>query len=134
MRKLTSLILSLLLVACLCGCNEQQRQEVKLVEADNIKCVSVTSLPKGYEYSFDGDDAKAVADYLLRLNLIADFKENPDEYVGMTWVVSLEYENADTTTVYHAANMFIRTENGPWYQMVYEEANRFGTLLNELND
>ena len=134
MKRLAALILALTLTVCLFGCNEQPPQKPKLIDADNIKCVSVTSLPKGYDYSFAGADANAVADYLLNLKLIVDYKENPDHYVGMTWVITLEYENGDIKTVYHAANMFIRTDDGPWYQMVYEEANRFGTLLNELND
>ena len=134
MKRLAALVLALTLTVCLCGCNEQPPQKPKLIDADNIKYVSVTSLPEGYEYLFAGEDAKAVADYLLKLNLIVDFKENPDHYVGMTWVISLEYENGDIKTVYHAANMFIRTDDGPWYQMVYEEAKLFGTLLNELNN
>ena len=52
----------------------------------------------------------------------------------MAWVISLEYDNGDVLTVYHFGNMFIRTENGPWYKMTYDEAKRFDTLLNELNN
>ena len=133
MRKITALVLALVLTVCICGCNEHLPQKPKLLKADNIKSVSVTSLPKGYAYSFDGEDAKAVADYLSKLSLIPEFKEDPDHYVGMTWVVSVEYEDGDIILIYHFANMFIRANDGPWYQMVYEEANRFGTLLNELN-
>ena len=133
MRKITALFLALVLTVCLCGCNEQPPQKIKLLEADNVKSVSVTSFPKGYAYSFAGDDAKAVTDYLSKLSLIPDFKEDPDHYVGMTWVVTVEYEDGDIITIYHFANMFIRANDGPWYPMTYEEANRFGTLLSELN-
>lgn len=142
MKKLVAFVLVLILIVCFCGCNNhqaqngdnQQSQDVKLLEEGNVKSVSVTSLPEGYEYSFSGDDAKTVVDYLVNLNLITEFKENPNEYVGMTWVISLEYENGDTTIIYHFGNMFIRTESGPWYQMTYEEASRFDALLNELNN
>ena len=94
----------------------------------------MTSLPEGYAYSFSGEDAKAIIDYLSNLNLEENFKENPDGYTGMTWVVSLKYDNGDVSTVYHFGNMFIKVENGPWYLMTYDEASRFGRLLSELND
>lgn len=96
--------------------------------------IHVTSLPEGYAYSFSGEDAKAIIDYLSNLNLEENFKENPDGYTGMTWVVSLKYDNGNVSTVYHFGNMFIKVENGPWYLMTYDEASRFGRLLSELND
>ncbi len=104
-----------------------------IIQSDTVKNVSITSLPEGYEYSFTGDDVKVLADYFNKLELNANFKENPNEYSGMTWVVCFEDENGDTTTLYHFGNMFIRTEDGPWYQMTYEEASGFDALLYELN-
>ncbi len=121
--------------------NSQQSQnseisktdDLSLVKTDNVKNVVVESMPEGYEYLFGGDDANAIADYLVNLDLITDFDENPDEYVGMTWVINIKYENGDTTTVYHFGNMFIRVKGGTWYKLTYEQANRFYTLLEELN-
>lgn len=127
-------IVLLLVMVCFCGCDNQKLKDVKLLEEGCVKNVSITSIPEGYEYLFSEGDAKAVVDYLSNLNLITNFKESPNGLRGMTWVISLEYENGDIMTVYHYGNMFIRTENGPWYQMTYEEANRFEALLNELNE
>lgn len=103
--------------------------EGKLLKEGNVKNVHVTSLPEGYDYSFSGDDAKCIEDYFRKLNLIANFEENPNGYVGMTWVISLEYENGDTQTIYHFGNMFISADKSPWYKMTYEEASAFDTLL-----
>ena len=110
----------------------QIRGEQLLLDGE-ITDVEVSSLPEYYNYSFNGESAKKIVDYLSSLNLESDFEENPNEYGGMTWVVSLKYENGDALTVYHAGNMFIRAENGTWYKMTYEEASRFHTLLDELN-
>ena len=106
--------------------------EGELLKEGNVKNVHVTSLPEGYDYSFSGDDAKSVEDYFRKLNLIVNFEENPNEYVGVTWVISLEYENSDTQTIYHFGNMFIRADKSPWYKMTYEEASAFDTLLRSL--
>ena len=75
----------------------------------------------------------AIVDYLDSLSLQSRFKEDPDEYTGMTWVISVDYADGSTVTVYHSGNMFIRTADGPWYRMEYEEAARFHALLDELN-
>ncbi len=136
MKKLVTIILVFICVWGMVGCNQQpqQVQGNQLLVEGNVVNIDVSSLPDGYNYSFSGEDAKAIIDYLSSLNLDSNFEENPNEYAGMTWVISLKYENGDTLTIYHFCNMFIRSENGSWYRMTYEEASRFDTLLNELNN
>lgn len=108
-------------------------EEDALLQAGDVTQVSVTSLPEGYAYAYEGEDAGVIADYLGSLSLQSRFAENPDEYTGMTWVISVDYADGSTVTVYHFGNMFIRAADGPWYRMEYEEADRFNTLLDELN-
>lgn len=127
-RKLFFLLAITLCFSVFSGCSEK-----KLLNDGSVKSVVVTSLPEGYEYSFAGDDAEAVIDYLSSLNLISVFSENPDEYSGMTWVIAIEYENGTEETVYHFGNMFVRRDGGAWYKMNYDEAARFSTLLDELS-
>ena len=108
-------------------------EENTLLPEGEVTQASFSSLPEGYAYSFQGTEAQAIADYLRSLHLISDFTENPYEYFGMTWVISLEYADGSTLTVYHFGNLFIRAEDGPWYKMEYEEADRLNQLLAELN-
>jgi hypothetical protein len=112
----------------------QQAEGNRLLPEGHVISVDVSSLPEGYKYSFDGEDAKAIVEYLSGLNLTGKFEENPDEYTGMTWVISLKYENGDSLEVYHFGNKFIRSEKGSWYKMTYEEASRFGSFLYELSN
>ena len=107
--------------------------EDDLLQAGDVTQVAVSSLPEGYAYAYEGEDAMAIVDYLDSLSLQSRFKEDPDEYTGMTWVISLSYADGNTVTVYHSGNMFIRTEDGPWYKMSYEEASQLGALLEKLN-
>ena len=144
MKKIFALALVLILIVSLCACNneqlpndgdnQQQTQGNQLLSDGDVINIDISSLPEGYKYAFSGEDAKAITDYLSTLNLEGSFEENPIEYSGRTWVISLKYENGDTLTIYHFANMFIRSEKGSWYRMTYEEASRFDTLLNELNN
>lgn len=136
MKKLTVLLLALICVLGIVGCSQQpqQVQGGQLLAEGNVVKIDVSSLPEGYDYSFNGEDAKEIIGYLSGLNLQSDFEENPNEYAGMTWVISLEYENGDVSTIYHLGNMFIRSEKGSWYKMTYEEGGRFDVLLNELDN
>ena len=115
------------------GESSAEAGEDDLLQAGDVTQVSVTSLPEGYAYAYEGEDAGVIADYLGSPSLQSRFAENPDEYTGMTWVISLSYADGNTVTVYHSGNMFIRAEDGPWYRMEYEEAARFHALLDELN-
>ena len=123
------LIMILALAVCLpvlSGCSQQNLDE------NSIKRISVTSLPKGYEYSFKGDDAQAIIDYLESLHLTPFSGINSAN--GMVWVISIEHKNGKVTTVYHSCNKYIMTEDGSLYEMIFEEANRFSTLLYELDN
>ena len=134
MKKIMAIVLVCICVLGSIGCNRQPEEPkgIQLLAEGNVINVDVSSLPKGRDYSFSGEDAKAIVDYLTNLSLESDFEENPDHYYGGTWVISLEYENGDTLTVYHFGK-FIRSEENPWYKMTYEEADYFNTLLYELS-
>ncbi|MBR5683101.1 MAG: hypothetical protein IKW96_07455 [Ruminococcus sp.] len=98
-----------------------------------IKSAVVTGMMGTRKYTFEGEKAQAVADYLSGLHLITNFSENPDHYNGTSWTIDLEYEGGDTVTVWHMGNMFIRNPLKPWYKMIYEEAFSLDGLLYELD-
>ena len=134
MKKIIAIVLVCICVLGIVGCSQQPQpvQGNQLLAEGNVIKIDVSSLPEGYNYSFSGADAKAIVDYLSTLNLESNFEENPNEYDGMTWVISLKYENGDALTIHHFGNMFIRVKGGSWYKMTYDEASRFDTLLDEL--
>ena len=134
MKKLLIIALAFLCVFGMVGCSQQpqQAQSNQLIAEGNVIKIDVSSL-EGYNYSFDGEKAKEIIDYLSNLNLQSNFEENPNEYAGMTWVISLEYETGDILNVYHFGNLFIRSEKGAWYKMAFEEASRFQVLLEQWN-
>ncbi len=127
MKRILLIILTLAVcLPILSGCSLPNFDE------NSIKRISVTSLPEGYEYSFKGEDAQAIVDYLESLHLTPFL--GIDSETGMTWVISIEHKNGEVTTVYHACNKYIMANGGLRYEMIFEEADRFGSLLYELDN
>ena len=148
MKRLVALVAVFAFLLLLVGCQETEIQSTEtsrnnvsnqvsgsqlLIEGNVIKC-DVSSLPEYYNYSFKGESAKKIVDYLSSLNLESNFEENPNDYDGSTWEITLEYENGEALNIYHFGNMFIRAEKGLWYKMTYEEASCFDELLDEIKN
>ncbi len=133
MKKIVSLFICIIMLLALVGCARSSTNKLGL-NTDGVKSVMVSSLPsvrKGY--LFDGEKAEKLVNYLTGLDLKSKFSENPDEYTGMTWVISIEYEDGKNTIVYHFGNMFIKNGDGSWFRMNYEQAEQLDTLLAELS-
>ena len=113
----------------LSGCTPKQ---FKNLNESDIKSVSVSTLPEfyGYEYSFSGDEARAVVDYLSGLKLTPILISIPKG--GMTWVIEIEYEDESETTVYlFGDEIWINAKEK--YLMQSEENGVFEALISNLN-
>ena len=87
-------------------------------------------MPEGYDYSYTGEDAQAILDYLSGLDLVEDATPPPS---GGAWDITIEYEDGSTVKLYHSANEYIGISGGSQYKMTYEQASAFDNLLYELN-
>ena len=113
----------------LSGCTPKQ---FKNLNESDIKSVSVSTLPEfyGYEYSFSGDEARAVVDYLSGLKLTPLLISMPKG--GMTWVIEIEYEDESETTVYlFGDEIWINAKEK--YLIQSEENGVFEALIGNLN-
>ena len=129
MKRILIMILTLALcLPVLSGCTPKQ---FKNLNESEIKSVSVTTLPEfyGYEYSFTGEEARAVVDYLSGLNLTPLLISVGKG--GMTWVIEIKYEDESETTVYLFGNeIWINAKEK--YLMQSEENGVFEALLEAL--
>lgn len=135
MRKLVCIMMAAaLLLLCAGGCHgETPAPNDLLPGAAEISGITVTSMPEGYDYSFSGESAKTLAQYVLDMELAADFPEDPNTYAGMTWVITAQYEDGTAVTVYLFGNLFIRSGDGPWFKVSAKEAENFERLLTSLS-
>ncbi|MBR2621358.1 MAG: hypothetical protein IKC97_03180, partial [Clostridia bacterium] len=113
------------------GCSPAHTEESVLLKEGTVKHISVSSLPEGYNYSYTGENAQAIVDYLVGLDLVEDSAPPPP---GGVWNIILEYEDGSTVKLYHSANEYIGISGGSQYKMTYEQASAFDSLLWELNE
>ena len=102
------------------------------LKESKIKSVNVTSLPKGYDFTFTDEKAQKVIDFLSGIELITNFTEDPGQLDGMTWVIKLEYENDEAMTLYDIGG-FIRSESNSWFKYEYDYDSPLNTLIWELS-
>ncbi len=129
MRRILLMILTLAIcLPILSGCTPKQ---FKNLNESEISSVSVTTSPEfyGYEYSFTGEEARAVVDYLSGLDLTPLLISVGKG--GMTWVIEIEYEDESETTVYlFGDEIWINAKEK--YLMQPEENGVFEALLETL--
>lgn len=130
MKRFSLIFITVILcLPILSGCTPKQ---FKNLNESEIKSVSVTTLPEfyGYEYSFTGEEARAVVDYLSGLNLTPLLISVGKG--GMTWVIEIEYEDESETTVYlFGDEIWINAKEK--YLMQSEENGVFEALIRNLN-
>lgn len=130
MKRILLMILTLAIcLPILSGCTPKQ---FKNLNESDIKSFSVSTLPEfyGYEYSFSGDEARAVVDYLSGLKLTPLLISMPKG--GMTWVIEIKYEDESETTVYlFGDEIWINAKEK--YLMQSEENGVFEALIRNLN-
>jgi len=54
----------------------------------------------------DSEKIAAILNYLTGLNLQSNFPENPDEYNGIVYVITITYEDGTEKMYSHFGNMF----------------------------
>ena len=130
MKRILLMIFTLAVcLPVLSGCTPKQ---FKNLNESDIKSVSVSTYPEfyGYEYSFSGDEARAVVDYLSGLKLTPLLISIPKG--GMTWVIEIKYEDESETTVYlFGDEIWINAKEK--YLLQPEENGVFEALISNLN-
>lgn len=126
-RILLTFLTVIFCATVLSGCTPK---EFKSLNENEIKSVTVTTLPEfyGYECRLTGDAAREVVDYLSSLDLSPVLFEVGKG--GMAWVISIEYENGNTAVI----NFFDKkvSINSARYRMQNEEAILFVDWLESL--
>ena len=106
-----------------------------VIPTDNITKVNISTQPYSDSYARDYIDSEkiaAVIDYLSGLSLKDEFSENPDEYAGMAYIITISYEDGTSEVYNHFGNMFfghIKDDAIHWYRMQYDEAEEFSNIL-----
>ena len=135
MKYITVCFLIAALLCTLAGCAASKTLAgAALANSENVVQIQVSSLPESetYQRSYTSPEKiKAVTDYIDALILSEKFPENPNEYTGMTWVITYVYKDGTKLTLYHFGNMFFRAGNGSWHRMTYEQAAQLDSIISQ---
>ena len=101
----------------------------------SVVSVDVVTLPESQQYERHyTDEAKiqAIISYFNNLTLSDNIDAAADESAGMSYLVTVTYNDGSELTYVHFGNKYLRINNGAWKEMRYEEAVHLEELLNEL--
>lgn len=133
MKKVVLIAMTIFVCILFIACNDVkldkkthvlQEQERKLV------CIKLSSLPETNEYTFSGEAANEIYEYLA--NLKTEYYSSNNDLNGITYVISIEYDNGDLKTLYHFSYL-IGTDDG-WYKIKNYEEQEFENLIKKLAD
>ena len=129
-KKFLRIILTFALsIIFLIGCKSQN---IKFnVIGENINNIEISTLPESDDYNktlYNIEDIDTIVKYL---NSITPFitKENPDEYVGLSIIIKINYKDGSTKQYNHFENKFIKEDDGEFYELKYDEAEKFEEII-----
>lgn len=132
-KKLLGVILTFVLVTIfLIGCNNQN---IKLnVIGENIKTIEISILPKSKNFIKTLDNIEDIDNIIKYLNSINPFitKENPNEYVGQSIIIKINYQDGSIKQYNHFGNKFIKEDSGEFYEVKYAEAKKLEEIINNI--
>ena len=128
MKKMTAWLLIAAWILCLAGCKGQKANN-PLVPEGKLAEIAVTAFPEEFARVYKGGEAEQLLGYLRGLELLESFEEDPNVYTGQTWVITLAYESGERVTLHLFADLFLKTEDGPWYRIAGKDGSRFGEMV-----
>lgn len=122
------IIVPLLLFFLISGCTADQLK----LDPTSINQITITTLPEDEDMErIYTDDVKinAICSYLNSLNLISRFTEKADEYVGQTYIITINDNQKEPTIIYHFGNVFIKQNEEEWKKISYKQGSELYSLL-----
>lgn len=132
-KKFAFIILAFTLpILFLVGCKSKNVKFNVILE--NINNIEITSLPISDNYNKIINYNEDIENIVKYLNSIHPFitKENPNEYVGQSIIIKINYKDGSTKEYNHFGNKFIKEDDGTFYELKYEEAEKLEVIINNI--
>lgn len=116
-------LIGLMLVACTNNANKINLTEPARAEASiskEIKAIKISTLPesKDKERKYTTEDKiEKIREYIDSLSWEDITSENPEDYTGMTYIVTKEFDDETTKTYSFFANQFLKFDGIEWMKI-----------------
>lgn len=134
MEKLLAFLLLCMTIVSISACTSSTYTVPKATAAKDKEIVSiaVSTLPESPEqartYTTE-EKIDAVRSYLNSLTLSEISSEKPEDYVGMSYIISVTYDDNSKKTYNHFGNKFFKIDDQEWKLMNFEQASELEDII-----
>lgn len=104
------------------------------VDGNNISKITIYTLPgkdSSLKTTTNENEIMKIVNYINSLNLQKP-TEDADKYFGMSYIITIYYDNKTSNEYVHFGNMFFKEWNKDWYEIPYEQAEKFEGIYNNI--
>lgn len=131
-------IFSFLLIAILLilnGCSAT-KDKTTINNTKNIIKITINTQPDN-SGSFKSTENKSqiteIINYINDLDLKKTTKD-AGQYVGMAYIITVYFDDKTTTEYVHFGNMFFKESGSDWYEIPYNQAEKFEGIYKSLGN
>lgn len=130
-------LIGLLLVACTHNADKINLAESAIAEASiskEIKSITISTLPKSEERErkyTTKDKIEKITEYLDSLSWKDIILENPEDYTGMTYIVTKEFDDETIKTYSFFASRFFKFDGIGWMKIKESDVMKLENLIKD---
>lgn len=132
MKKLLAFLLLCMTIVSISACTSSTYTVPKATAAKEIVSIAVSILPESPEqartYTTE-EKIDAVRSYLNSLTLSDISSEKPEDYAGMSYIISVTYDDNSKKTYNHFGNKFFKIDDQEWKLMNFEQASELEDII-----
>lgn len=135
MKKIISWGLLIAILLTLYGCGAK-KEKITFDNTENIIKITIYTLP-GNKSSLKSTEDKGqiteIIDYINGLDLKKPTKD-ADQYVGMSYIITVYFDDKTNIEYIHFGNTFFKELGKEWYEIPYEQAEKFEGIYKSLGN
>ena len=131
------ILIGLMLVACSNNTDKINLTETAIAEdsiSKEIKSIKISTLPESEDkerrYTAE-DKIEKIREYIDSLSWKDVTSENPEDYTGMTYIVTTEFDDETTKTYSFFANQFFKFDGIEWMKIKESDVMKLENIIKD---
>lgn len=133
MKKIIVPLVLLFVLLTLIGCSTTKNK----ITINNIKDITKITVTTGGDKTLktteNKDEITNIVNYINGLDL-KKTSENANEYNGLAFVIIIYFSDNTSKEYIHFGNKFFRESGKDWYEIPYQQAEKFESIYNSLGN
>lgn len=134
MKKLFAFILLCMMIVSISACSTSSDTAPKATASKDKEIVSIAiaTLPEstGHVRTYTSEEKiDSIRSYINSLTLSDISSEKPEDYAGMSYIISVTYDDNSTKTYNHFGNKFFKIDDQEWKIMNDGQASELEAII-----